>query len=67
MAEYVLRMFKHVLINSFPISSMKFITIQQMMINSFIHTNQLGPLMARPFELIDMTNVENQMEMKLDG
>lgn len=62
MAKYALNMFKHFLLNSFPISSMKFFTIQQMMISSFIR-----PLMARPFELIDMSNVDNQIEIKLDG
>ena len=66
MTGYALRVFKHLFMTSFRNSPVKILTIRRMMIYSLFNMNQIGPMMARPYELIDMTNVESQSEVKVD-
>jgi len=66
MAGYALRMLKYFIANSVQNLPIKIVTIQSLMTNSLLNKTQFGMLMAQPYELIEISTSDVQMETKLD-
>jgi hypothetical protein len=66
MAGYALQMIKHLIYRPLRNLSMKTSTMQQLLVNSLLIKTQIGSLMAQPYELINITNLDIQMEIKSD-
>jgi uncharacterized membrane-anchored protein len=66
MAGYALQIIKHFVYSPLRNLSMKTTTMQQLLANSLIIKTQIGPLMARPYEIIHITNLDIQEEIKPD-
>jgi hypothetical protein len=66
MAAHAIRMFKYFIGNSLESLPFKIVTIQSLMTNSILYKTQFGTLMARPYELIEITNSDIQIENKID-
>lgn len=54
---YTLKLIKHLTFNGIRSLPIEILPFQQMLMNSLFNKTQLGPLMAQPFELIDMSDI----------
>lgn len=66
MAACALKMIKYFVENPLRNLPIKTITIQQLLINSLFNKTQLVSLMAQPYEIINVTNIDSQVDTKLD-
>jgi len=66
MTACALKMIKYFTNTSSRNLPIKIITIQQLLTNSLLNKTQIGTLMAQPYEIINITNVDIQMDTKSD-
>jgi len=66
MAGYALKMIKHFIYNPLRNVSVNTIAMQQLLVNSLLIKTQIGPLMAQPYEIINISNLDIQTETKSD-
>ncbi len=64
MVIFVMKLIKQVVYHSFRQLPIEVIPIQQLVANSLFNKVQIGPLMAQPYELIDMSDVGVEIETK---
>jgi hypothetical protein len=67
MTVYALKTIKHFIHTSLRNLPIEIITIQQVLTNSLVNKTQIVQFMAQPYEIIDVTNVDNQQGTKPDG
>jgi hypothetical protein len=66
MVDCALKIVKYLIHNPTRNLPIKIIAVQQLLSNSLLNKAQIGLMMAQPYEIINITNLDIQVETKPD-